>query len=222
MKSKVGNEANMKKCRFHLSIPLPRMAHGAAWIALVLFVLAAKLGAEIRWTGTACAQAIGTSGGTFELIDQNGKPFSSSALLGAPYAIFFGFTNCPDVCPTTLLEMSNNLEKLGSDGDRLKVVFVTVDPERDTPDQLHAYLSSFDRRIIGLSGSEEQIAAAAKGWNAFYNKLPESDGSYTIVHSAYVYLMDRHNHLVDTLGFDETELDQLEKLRKLVSDRSPD
>jgi protein SCO1 len=150
----------------------------------------------------AYAQAIGSAGGTFELIDHNGKPFSSSALLGAPYAIFFGFTNCPDVCPATLLETSNNLERLGADGDRLKVVFVTIDPERDTPNQLHAYLSSFDPRIIGLSGSEQQIAAAVKRWDAFYNKLPESDGSYTIVHSAYVYLMDRNN-LVDTLGFDE-------------------
>jgi protein SCO1/2 len=99
---------------------------------------------------------------------------------------------------------------------------VTIDPERDTPDQLHAYLSSFDRRIIGLSGSEEQIAAAAKGWNAFYYKLLESDGSYTLVHSAYVYLMDGNNHLVDTLGFDETESNQLEKLRKLLSDQPRD
>jgi protein SCO1/2 len=208
----------MTKCAYHFSIPLPPVS----WIALVLIALAAELGSDIRWIGATCAQVIGSSGGTFELMDQNGKPFSSSALLGAPYAIFFGFTNCPDVCPTTLLEMSNNLERLGSDGDRLKVVFETIDPERDTPDQLYAYLSSFDRRIIGLSGSEEQIAVAVKGWNAFYNKLPESDGSYTIVHSAYVYLMDRNNRLVDTLGFDETELDQLEKLRKLLSDHSGD
>jgi protein SCO1/2 len=155
-------------------------------------------------------------GGRFELIDHNGKPFSSGTLAGWPYAIFFGFTNCPDVCPTTLLMMSNVLAKLGADADRLKVLFVTVDPERDTPEQLRTYLSSFDQRIVGLTGSAEEIAATAKAWDAFYNKLPEDKGGYTIVHSAYVYLMDRDNRLVDTLNFQDDESVQVEKLRKLL------
>jgi protein SCO1/2 len=155
-------------------------------------------------------------GGRFELIDHNGKPFPSEMLAGRPYAIFFGFTNCPDVCPTTLLMMSNVLAKLGADADRLKVLFVTVDPERDTPEQLRTYLSSFDQRIVGLTGSAEEIAATAKAWDAFYNKLPEDKGGYTIVHSAYVYLMDRDNRLVDTLNFQDDESVQVEKLRKLL------
>jgi len=165
----------------------------------------------------ALAQAVGSPGGSFELTDHNGRPFASTALAGRPHAIFFGFTHCPDVCPTTLLEMSNNLASLGADADRLRVVFVSVDPERDTPERLREYLSAFDPRIIALTGSEPQIAAAAKGWGAFYSKVPEDNGTYTIAHSAYVYLMDADNRLVDTLGFQENEPEQLTKLRRLLA-----
>ena len=96
------------------------------------------------------------------------------------------------------------------------MLLVTVDPEQDTPEQLRKYLSSFDAHILGLTGTPEQIAATAKLWKAFYNKLPEDKGGYTIVHSAYVYLMDRGNRLVDTLGFQDEEAVQTEKLRKLL------
>jgi protein SCO1/2 len=157
-----------------------------------------------------------TPGPSFELTDHNGEPFSSTALAGKPYAVFFGFTHCPDVCPTTLLEVGNLLHALGDDAGRLRMVFVTVDPERDTPAQLRQYLGSFDPRIVGLTGSEQQIAAVAKGWGAFHNKIPEGDGTYTIVHSAYIYLMDRNNRLADTMGFQETEAEQLAKLRPLI------
>jgi protein SCO1/2 len=156
-------------------------------------------------------------GGTFELTDHMGKPFSSAQLAGSPYAIFFGFTHCPDVCPTTLLAMSNSLAALGPEADALRVIFVSVDPERDTAAHIREYLSSFDARIVGLTGSAEQIAATAKAWNAFYHKLPETDGSYTISHSAYVYLMDRDNRLRGTLGFNESEADQIGKLRALLA-----
>ena len=174
------------------------------------------------WLGTgsalpARAQAPGQRGGSFELVDQHGQRFASAALAGKPYAIFFGFTHCPDVCPTTLLGMSNNLASLGTGGDRLKVVFVTVDPDRDTPEKLRQYLASFDPRIIALTGKAEEIAAAAKGWGVFYDKVPEDDGGYTMAHSAYVYLMDGDNHKVDTLGFQEPEDQQLAKLRRLIA-----
>jgi len=185
---------------------------GAVRAALLAPVLAVILAGP-----AALAQTVGSPGGSFELVDHNGRPFASAALVGQPYAIFFGFTHCPDVCPTTLLEMSNNLERLGADADRLKVVFVSVDPERDTPERLREYLSAFDPRIVALTGSEAQVAAAAKGWNAFYNKVPEDDGSYTVAHSAYVYLMDADNRLAGTMGFQENEAEQLEKLRRLVA-----
>jgi protein SCO1/2 len=163
------------------------------------------------------AQKVGASGGAFELTDQTGKRFSSAALAGLPYALFFGFTHCPDICPTTLVEMSNHLAALGPDADRLKVVFITVDPERDTPEHLRAYLASFDARIVGLTGSEAEITVAAKGWNAHHQKFFESDGTTTIVHSAYVYLMDADNRLAGTLNFQEPEAEQLAKLKALVA-----
>jgi protein SCO1/2 len=165
----------------------------------------------------AQAQKIGSTGGELELTDHTGQPFSSTALAGRPYAIFFGFTHCPDICPTTLVEMSNHLAALGADADRLRVVFVSVDFERDTPDKLSAYMASFDARIIGLTGSEAQIAQAAKGWNAHYDKFTESNGSITIVHSAYVYLMDADNRLAATLNFQEPEAEQLAKLKRLLA-----
>ena len=190
-------------------------------VARQLMLAGAVLWAAAGLVRVASSQAIGSLGAAFELIDQDARPFSSAMLAGRPYAIFFGFTHCPDVCPTTLLEMSNNLAALGTDGDQLKVIFVTVDPDRDTPEQLKQYLASFDPRIVALTGSEPQIAAAAKGWSAFYNKVPEDDGSYTLAHSAYVYLMDRDNRLAGTLGFQEPEAEQIAKLRRLLADGAP-
>jgi protein SCO1/2 len=167
--------------------------------------------------GGACAQTSAHDlGGPFELIDQNGRPFSSSGLTGWPFAIFFGYTNCPDVCPTTLLQLSTALGKLGADADRLKVLFVSLDPERDTPEHLRAYLASFDSRIVGLTGTLEQVAATAKLWNSTFYKLREEDGGYTVVHSGYVYLMDRHHRLEDKLVFQDTEAVQVEKLKSLL------
>jgi protein SCO1 len=204
--------------------PAPYAVHNDSHAAvgttlLVRLMLAVLIGLclGVGHGRVANGQAIGSPGGSFELTDHNGRPFASSVLAGRPYAIFFGFTHCPDICPTTLLEMSNNLASLGADADRMKVIFVSVDPERDTPPRLREYLASFDPRIIALTGSEAQIAAIAKGWNAFYNKVPEDDGSYTIAHSAYVYLMDADNRLVDTLGFQESEAAQLAKLKALLA-----
>jgi protein SCO1 len=177
-------------------------------------VLAAWLG--VLASAPTLAQSDGKVGPAFELIDQSGKPFFGAALAGRPYAIFFGFTHCPDVCPTTLMTLSNTLQRLGADADRLRILFVSVDPERDTPEQLRQYLATFDPRIVGLTGSEAQIASAAKDWKVFHNKIPEDDGGYTIVHSAYVYLMDGANRLVGTMGFQDSEEEQAAKLRSLI------
>ena len=192
-----------------------RTAAGMRAALAVLAVCTALAVAGLR----VQAQKVGTPGGSFELTDQTGRPFSSAQLAGAPYALFFGFTYCPDICPTTLIEMSHHLTALGTDGDRLKVVFVTVDPARDTAEHLRSYLASFDARIIGLTGSEEQIAAVAKAWNAHHQTFVESNGEITIVHSAYVYLMDAGNRLAGTLNFQEPEADQLAKLRALLARR---
>jgi protein SCO1 len=183
----------------------------------VVLALLATLAAAALPASVAQAQKIGSRGGSFELTDHTGKPFSSTALAGRPYALFFGFTHCPDICPTTLIEMSNHLAALGADADKLRVVFVSVDYERDTPDLLRAYMASFDARIIGLTGSEAQIAEAARGWNAHYDRFTESNGSITIVHSAHVYLMDADNRLAATMNFQEPEAEQLAKLKTLLA-----
>ena len=111
-------------------------------------------------------------GGPFKLTSHEGKPFTEENLKGKPFVIFFGFTHCPEVCPTTLYDLTQDLAALGKDADRLQVVFITVDPARDTPELMKTYLSSFDPRIVGLPGTEAEIAAAAKAYKIYYRKVP--------------------------------------------------
>jgi protein SCO1 len=129
-------------------------------------------------------------GGPFALVDHYGKSVTDRDYLGKPSLVFFGFTNCPNVCPSTLMEITNLLQELGPDAGRLNVLFITVDPERDTPQQLASYLSSFDPRIIGLSGSPENIRAAMNGYQVFAEKVPLGNGDYTMDHTATISMMD--------------------------------
>ena len=157
-----------------------------------------------------------TIGAPFRLTSHEGQPFDSAELKGVPYALFFGFTNCPDVCPTTLLEMTQHLAALGPTASKIKVLFVTVDPERDTPRLLKDYLSAFDPRIIGLTGTPAEIAAVAKSYRAYYEKIPGKEGGYTMNHAASVYLMDAQGKFVGTFNFQEKQEIQRTKLRRLV------
>jgi protein SCO1 len=154
-------------------------------------------------------------GGPFELTTHDGRRLSSAELKGTPFALFFGFTHCPDVCPTTMLELSNAIKALGPDADRMRFLFVSVDPERDTPEQLKLYLSNFDPRITGLVGTPEEIAAVAKAYRAIYEKVPTKDG-FTFNHTALVYLMGPDGRLVATLTYQESAETQLKKLRRLL------
>lgn len=133
------------------------------------------------------------------LTTQNGRRLSPKDLEGKALAVAFGFTHCPDVCPTTLLDWSNALSDLGPDGDKLKVLFVSVDTERDTPEKLKAYMGSFDPRITALTGTPEQIAAAAQAFDAFYEKIPNGDGSFSFDHSVKTYVLDGKRHLAGSL-----------------------
>ncbi|KUO53875.1 MAG: hypothetical protein APF80_16925 [Alphaproteobacteria bacterium BRH_c36] len=155
-------------------------------------------------------------GGDFELVDQNSKTFSSDSLKGHPHAVFFGFTHCPDVCPTTLFEMTKHLEALGPKADKLMVLFITVDPARDTPEQLKQYLSAFDSRIVGLSGSAEQISNVAKKYRIVAEKVATSDGGYTMNHTATVFLFDGNGTLTSTLSWEEDEKTRQAKLERLA------
>jgi protein SCO1/2 len=156
-------------------------------------------------------------GGPFRLTDQNGATVSDADLKGRPFAIFFGFTRCPEICPTTLWEMTQALQALGPDADRLKVLFVTVDPERDRPEMLQQYLQSFDSRIIGLTGSEADITAVAKAYRVYWRKVPTSDGDYTMDHSAMIYLMDAEGRFTDTIAYGTPGPERVAALRRLLA-----
>jgi len=155
-------------------------------------------------------------GGDFTLVRHTGEPFSSAELKGHPHLLFFGFTHCPDICPTTLLEISKHLDAIGDAARDLKVLFITVDPERDTPEAMAQYISSFDPRIVGLTGTPEQISNVAKLYRAFYEKVPGEDGEYSMSHTASVFLFDANGNLQSTLSWQEDPAVREAKIRRLV------
>jgi protein SCO1/2 len=135
-------------------------------------------------------------GGPFHLTDQDGRAVSDQDLKGKPALIFFGFTHCPDVCPTTLFDVSEVLRRLGPDANRVGAAFITVDPERDTPASMKDYLSSFDPHLRGLTGDPDAIKAVAKAYRVYYKKVPLEGGDYTMDHTAIVYLMSKDGHFI--------------------------
>lgn len=195
------------------------MARRLLSIALAMIVIcAAAIGylAYHRQLITASEEAPAI-GGPFRLTAQDGTILDSRDLAGKPYAVFFGFTHCPEVCPTTLSEVSRVFDDLGDEARDLTVLFITVDPERDTPEVLREYVSSFTGRIVGLSGTPDEIADVARKFKAYYEKVPTSDGSYTMNHSAGVYLMGRDGMFRDIVSYDAAHQQVLEKFRDLLS-----
>ena len=154
-------------------------------------------------------------GGPFTLIGTNGQPFPSSRLAGKPFAIFFGFTNCPDVCPTTLARLVKLRAQTGSP-DKLSVVFVTVDPERDGPAQVANYVKLFNAPVIGLTGSPAQIAQVKKQFAIFSEKHGQG-ANYSVDHTATVLLFDRAGQLQATIAPDEPESSALDKLKRITA-----
>jgi len=167
----------------------------AAFLAGLSLCFGAVLVVSSRMS-TPVAQQIAAVGGPFKLIDQNGKAVSDQDLKGHPFLVFFGFTHCPDVCPTTLFDVSEMLRALGPDADRTRALFITVDPERDTPAVMKDYLSSFDPHLAGLTGDPAAIATVAKAYRVYYKKVPLDGGEYTMDHTAIVYLMDKEGRFV--------------------------
>ncbi len=161
---------------------------------LVLF-----LGVVLFMSGSGTLPAIRSAvaiGGPFQLIDQSGRAVTEQDFKGRPFLVFFGFTNCPDICPTTLFDVSEVMRALGRDADRTAALFVTVDPERDTPEKMKDYLSSFDPHLRGLTGDPAAIAAAEKAYRVYSKKIPTDGGGYTMDHTAIVYLMDKQGNFV--------------------------
>jgi len=156
-------------------------------------------------------------GGPFTLVGADGQPFSSAKLAGKPFAIFFGFTHCPDVCPTTLARLTKLRRMLGTSDDAFAIVFVTVDPERDGPAEVGAYAKLFDTPVIGLTGSAAQIEQVKKQYAVFSAKAPGAGGDYSVDHSASVFLMDRSGKFVATLAPEEGAAVALAKLKRIAS-----
>jgi protein SCO1/2 len=161
--------------------------------------------------------AMTSIGGPFTLIGSDGKPFSSARLSGKPFAIFFGFTHCPDVCPTTLARMVKLRGQLGA-GDRpFEILFVTVDPERDGPAEVGKYAELFNSPINGLTGSPEQIEQVKKQFGIFSKKVPDGSGGYSVDHTSTVLLFDRNGKFTATIAPEEQDGPALAKLKRITA-----
>jgi protein SCO1/2 len=163
--------------------------------------------------GSPLASAIG---GPFELVDQNGKTVTEAALKGKWSLIYFGYTHCPDACPTALNDISIALGELGAKRDQVRPVFITVDPERDTPEALKSYVTAFDAPITALTGTPEQVAKAAKDYRVYYAKHPEPGGDYSMDHSSVIYVMDPQGRFTATFTHESSPEQIADRLKKLV------
>lgn len=177
-----------------LILPLVVFLVGALALAAAAILTFAP--ARQGQTGTASV------GGPFALTTQEGATLTDTDLRGAPFLVFFGFTHCPDICPTKLFEISEALRAAGSKGEKLRALFVTVDPERDTAEVMKSYLGSFDPRIVGLTGDRAAIDAVVKAYRAYAKKVPLKDGDYTMDHTALVYLMGKDGSFVGAFNIE--------------------
>lgn len=155
-------------------------------------------------------------GVAFNLIDDRGAPISEQALQGHPALVYFGYTHCPEVCPTTLYDMASWIKELGPAADDLRAYFFTVDPERDTTEIMHGYAANFTDRIVGITGDPKEMQKVIAGWQIFAKKVPGADGEYTMDHTASVFLVDRKGRLKGTIAYGEDANVALPKIRALL------
>lgn len=191
----------------------------------ILLVLSAFLAGLVLFAGAALlvsgrvsapVPAPSAIGGPFKLVDQDGKTVTEETMKGKPFLVFFGFTHCPDVCPTTLFEVSEVLRALGPDADRTGALFITVDPARDTPAKMKDYLQSFDPHLRGLTGDEAAIAAVQKAYRVYSRKVPTEGSDYTMDHTALVYLMDKEGRFVAPFSLKRKPEEAAADLRKYL------
>ena len=184
-------------------------------IFATLFVLIAASVGWVTYTWFDRSNEEAPYGAPFQMTDMNGQPITEAAFTGHPSAVFFGFTHCPEVCPTTLFEMKGWFDKLGDEGKDIKAFFVSVDPARDTPQLLKDYISNVTDRVTGITGTEESIAALAKAWGVYYKKIDTSGGDYTMDHTALVFLLDSKARFHGTIAYGENPDTALAKMKRL-------
>ncbi len=188
-------------------------------VALLLAIGAGIAVLRPAWLGMAAMRAQPIDlGAPLVLTDDHGNSFSSQSLKGEPFAIFFGFTHCPDECPTTMSDLTQAMKILGPDADKLHVVFVTFDPARDTAPVLAAWMENFDKRFIALTGTPAALDALAKSYHVFFkSEAPDKSGNYDFQHTAATYLMDAHGKFVTTLSPEDKPSDMARKLQTLIA-----
>lgn len=195
------------------------MVRTLAWVAAALAaIVLVAAGWLLLRPSTPRVQSFGEPaiGGPFQLVDEHGAPFTDHNLKGRPSLVFFGFTHCPEVCPTTLAHMSAWLKALGPDADKLNVVFVSVDPDRDTAPKMASYLSAFDPRIHGLTGTPAQTDKIASEYHVYHRKVPLKGGDYTVDHSAAIYELDKDGKFAGVLTYEEPDKEALASIHKLI------
>jgi protein SCO1 len=201
-------------------IRLPRFALAAVLLGgLVILGAGVFLGLAHRDTprgaaGTLLASAVG---GPFRLVDQNGKMVTDADLKGKWSLVYFGYTHCPDACPTALNDIAVALDELGPKRGAVRPVFITVDPERDTPEVLKAYVTAFDTPILALTGTPEEIAQAAKSYRVYYAKHPEAGGDYSMDHTSVIYVMDPQGRFTASFTHESSPEEIAERLKKLLA-----
>lgn len=197
--------------------PAPRWLRPVLWLTILLVL--GGLATAALWPRDEAAGGYSDAfGGAFELVDQNGRAVTDRSLKGQPFAIFFGFTRCPDICPTTLQRMSRLKRQLGPAGEKLRLVFVSLDPERDSRKLIGDYLSLFPVPITGLTGTPQQLARIIEAYHVYREKVPIEGDDYLIDHTATIFLMDADGRFFGALAHGEADDTSLAKLRRLVRD----
>jgi protein SCO1 len=189
--------------RFILAGIFLLMMAGIGWVAFDWY--------QKRYSGEAF-------GAPFTLVDHDDAPITEAAFRSQPSAVFFGFTHCPEVCPTTLFEMDGWLKQMGAEGKDIRAYFVSIDPERDTPDVLKKYVTAVSDRVTGITGEPDKVAAMAKAFGIFVRKVELEGGDYTMDHTASVLLLDRSGDFFGTIAYGENPDTALAKLKRLANE----
>lgn len=199
-----------------------------AWAAIAALVIGVGAVTALDYLGkrengeASLLSPVDNIGGAFTLVDGSGETVTEQDLVGKPTVLFFGFTSCPDVCPTTLAELQGWIERLGPQADKLNYAFVSVDPARDTPELMASYVAAFDDRIRALTGTPEQVAAMLKTYRVYARRVETDDGGYTMDHTAGLYLMNRNNRFVGTIAYGEDGDVAIAKLERLIRNAEAD
>ncbi len=187
---------------------------------IILIGIAVLMGAAIGVIGVQRWQGSGSQpfGAPFTLVDGKNQPITEAAFRGHPSAVFFGFTHCPEVCPTTLAEMDGWLKELGDEGKAVRAYFVSVDPERDTPEIMDAYVSNVSDRITPITGQPNEIASVVKSFGIYARKVPLEGGDYTMDHTASVLLLGADGDFEGTIAYGENGASAVAKLKRLATE----